>query len=118
MAFLNTEDGYIKDGFGWLTDRIKTRLEELNGWSQVGQEVYGGLNVRCVEYHRQMAPGPGIGDVDHYDMGSVATIDVCLSSLEDFTGTTWRINKPHLENKQNLTNTKPKPNSNSIIKQP
>jgi hypothetical protein len=38
------------------------------------------LHVRVVEYHRQVAPGPGLPDPKHYDMDSCITVDIVLSA--------------------------------------
>lgn len=38
------------------------------------------------EYHRQVAPSPGLPDPAHYDQDSLVTFDVLLNDPEDFDG--------------------------------
>ena len=47
------------------------------------------LQVRVIEYHRQVGPGPGLPDVNHYDLNSCATIDIMLSAPGEFSGGTF-----------------------------
>ena len=90
MAFLNTGDAWMRDGFGWLVDRVKERLCARDEWADViPTDAYNELNVRVAEYHRQIAPGPGINDFKHYDMDSIVTVDICLSSANEFSGGTF-----------------------------
>jgi len=89
VAFLNTHDLFEKrEGYGWLIERIVERVREAGGreWDMLKDEEYGQVEVRCVEYHRQIAPGPGINDMRHYDMDSVFTVDVMLSEEGEFEG--------------------------------
>jgi hypothetical protein len=43
------------------------------------------MSIRCVELH-EVGPGGALPDPDHFDGGSVITIDVMLSSIGDFDG--------------------------------
>eukprot|EP00392_Amoebophrya_sp_AT5.2_P003034 g3039.t1 len=40
------------------------------------------LNMRVIEYHRQVAPSPGLPDPWHYDQDSIFTLDILLSEAE------------------------------------
>ena len=38
------------------------------------------LHIRCVEYHEYTAPGDGLSDPGHIDVGSIVTLAVQLST--------------------------------------
>lgn len=60
------------------------RVDREAGWNLIGS---GPCNVRVVEYHRQIAPSPGLPDPWHYDQDSLITFDVLLNDPErDFDG--------------------------------
>ncbi len=60
---------------------IVQRLDIEEGW---GLHLGAACNVRVVEFHRQLAPSPGLSDVKHYDMDSLVTFDVLLN--DEFEG--------------------------------
>ena len=82
VAFLNT-DGKFQDDH--VIRKIVEKVEEQarTNWRSIDVK---NLSVRCVEYHKQVAPGPGISDFKHYDMDSVFTVDIMLSQPDSFTG--------------------------------
>jgi hypothetical protein len=68
VAFLHTAGRFEEDGWGWLIQRAKERVaaEAERGWEGVvAPDEIEALNVRCVEFHSQVAPGPGINDFRH-----------------------------------------------------
>jgi len=83
VAFLQTDNKFQEEE--QLLAKISAKvLEQAKAqWANID---LSNLNVRCVEYHKQVAPGPGISDLRHYDMDSVFTVDILLSEPGSFTG--------------------------------
>mmetsp|Transcript_26176 Transcript_26176/g.49121 ORF Transcript_26176/g.49121 Transcript_26176/m.49121 type:complete len:310 (-) Transcript_26176:103-1032(-) len=65
------------------------RADEAQGWGLLaappGSPLEGRLNVRVMELHSVM-PGGALSDKNHFDGGSLVTLDVMLSSPGDFDG--------------------------------
>jgi len=61
-----------------------TAVSEAQGWRWLRESSHK-VNVRCVEYH-VVEPGGSLNFPNHYDAGSLVTIDVMLSDRRDFAG--------------------------------
>ncbi|CAE8696588.1 unnamed protein product [Polarella glacialis] len=85
------DQGFFEAAVPGLLQRFTLLAKQTasqQGWLQ-GPVELDELRVRVVEYHRQVAPGPGIPDPRHYDLDSLVTIDVLLSEQRsDFSGGT------------------------------
>ena len=89
-------NGVFAQRFPNIMTRIQNKIQEIDQkhWNGIvkrggasGASGSGGgggggssdLQARVVEYHRQIAPGPGLSDERHYDMDSCITVDIVLS---------------------------------------
>lgn len=87
VSFLQA-NGLFDSGAHELKEKI-TKLaravgDEERWWADRAPAVF---NVRVAEYHWQEAPGPGLPDPHHYDMDSLVTVDILLSTPgSDFEG--------------------------------
>jgi hypothetical protein len=68
------------------------RAADQSNWRALSGLAH--CNIRCAEYHT-MRPGGGLADPEHYDYGSLLTLDVMLSEPgADFEGGTFRTLEP------------------------
>ncbi len=89
VLFLN-ENSLFQRRLPHIADKIKDLvigLDEEHKWglnlranSDDGLGV-SGCNMRVIEYHRHVAPSPGLPDIRHYDMDSLVTFDVLLNDF-------------------------------------
>jgi len=78
VAFLQTHSEF-EQRFPTIAARIRSQVSTVDQehWNLFDSNCL--LNCRVVEYHRQVAPGPGLPDPKHYDMDSCITVDIVLS---------------------------------------
>jgi len=85
VLFLQTA-GFFEREAPLLAQKVSSLAQDVGlkeGWLHSGEE----LHLRVVELHVQRAPGPGLPDPRHYDMDSIVTVDVLLSTPgADFEG--------------------------------
>lgn len=70
----------------WLRSRLHATAREVDSQQRWG--VLDGrrqLSFRCAEYH-QVLPAGGLPIKEHYDAGSLITLDLMLSETGDFAG--------------------------------
>ncbi|CAD7928103.1 unnamed protein product [Amoebophrya sp. A120] len=72
--------------FPEICEKILQRVKKADkeNWDLIQD---GNFNMRVIEYHRQVAPSPGLPDPWHYDQDSLLTLDILLSeSVSSFSG--------------------------------
>jgi hypothetical protein len=82
--------GLFQQQCGDLLARILRRVREAEAGEPSAAKILSGkdessVGVRCVEYH-EVQPGGSLPDKNHYDVGSLVTIDILLSHPSDFRG--------------------------------
>jgi hypothetical protein len=82
-TYLQTHGLFYKR-LGWLQQRIRELVQTVSveqGWPFDLQR--GGIwNVRVAEYH-EMRVGGSLPHVEHYDIGSLITVDIMLQTAEE-----------------------------------
>merc|ERR1712014_416019 len=77
------KDGIFQTRFAKLRERIVNlalMADHNEGWGLLGNgdgQLAAGVTVRCAEYH-EMLPGGTLPEFNHYDIGSLVTIDIML----------------------------------------
>lgn len=84
VLFLNESNVFAQSlpELGKKIFQLIEKVDKEEGWNLGLSEAQ--CSVRVVEYHRQVAPSPGLSDIRHYDMDSLVTFDVLLN--DDFEG--------------------------------
>lgn len=78
----------LKEKLPWLHDRLfeAARAVDAESWNHVLRDR--SLQLRCAEFHTVTPPG-NLAYEEHYDQGSLVTVDIMLSDESDFGGGTF-----------------------------
>eukprot|EP00928_Gymnodinium_smaydae_P014362 TRINITY_DN15241_c0_g2_i1.p1 TRINITY_DN15241_c0_g2~~TRINITY_DN15241_c0_g2_i1.p1 ORF type:complete len:255 (+),score=37.25 TRINITY_DN15241_c0_g2_i1:164-928(+) len=81
-------DGIFQRKFPGLRQKIfdlAATVFQQEGWGLLGpsrcRRLPRNTRIRCAEYH-DMRPGGSLPDMDHYDVGSLVTVDIMLEEPE------------------------------------
>ena len=76
-AYLNTNN-FIHLHLPWLKEKLHRLVDHANKSMRWGFDVHSSrFNIRVAEYH-EMTEGGSLPDFDHYDIGSLITVDIML----------------------------------------
>ena len=107
-TYLQTHNTF-EEKLGWLHQRVLRIIRSLNKANQWGFHInkLSSLNVRVAEYH-EMEVGGALRNAEHYDIGSLVTVDIMLqeategaifqtleSSVQDINGSAESYLRPH-----------------------
>ncbi|CAE8672071.1 unnamed protein product [Polarella glacialis] len=89
VCFLQA-DGLFESAAAELKEKLTSLARSIGdqqGWWEAAEATPESFNVRVAEYYSQAAPGPGLPDRRHFDMDSLVTVDILLSTPGvDFEG--------------------------------
>ena len=91
-TYLNSSPSACTDPLILKLRRIMEAADEASSWNLLSEPC----NIRCIEFHECTAAGDGTSGVEtgapgreHYDAGSLITLDLMLSESESFDGGTF-----------------------------
>ena len=83
-CYMNTDGAFAK-GAPKLHAKLMQRVKELDAREWQLLQGKSDVRMRCVEYHT-VQTGGALADKNHYDWGSLLTLDIMLSSSNEFQG--------------------------------